>query len=1169
MTQLMWENTRPLPATNIMSLFSLPEVLNQPDRKYQWGQLYGSSYGALLHELAASMDQPLLVIVSGNREADELMDQMAFFSPQAAHPVMVFPDWETLPYDSFSPHQDIVSARLEVLYRLPSLRRGILITTSNTLMQRLAPRDYVAQRALIYKQGDTLDIDSLRQQLDQSGYYTAPQVSQHGEFAIRGSLIDLFPAGASAPFRIDLFDDEIESIRTFDPETQRTLDDIEEIRLLPAREYPLDEDGINHFRQQFRRGFEGNPKNCPLYNDISDGLASAGAEYYLPLFFDQTMSLFEYLPNQTAMVVVDDALNEVDEFYTQVEQRYDMYRHDVERPILPPTSLYLTPDDISAQLRQYVRIDLQHYSLEQETRLLHNFATAAIPDVHINARAEQPAQMLKQFIQQFDGRVLITAETAGQREMLLELLKGFSIKPQNCQSWADFCANDNHLGITVAPIEQGVILRDLNIAVITDQQILGRRTRQLSSRRRQKDAQQVFSDLGELHIGSPVVHDEHGVGRYMGMQTLHVNGYDEEFLTLQYAKDDKLYVPVASLHLINRYTGGPEETAPLHRLGSEQWDKIKRKAAEKVRDAAAELLDIYARREAKPGYVYQMDMVEYDAFADSFPFEETEDQQNAILAVMADMASKRPMDRVVCGDVGFGKTEVAMRAAFIASQSGKQVAVLSPTTLLTQQHFQNFRDRFADWPVKVEVLSRFRSKKETDEVLKQLATGKVDIIIGTHKLIQKDVKFKDLGLLIIDEEHRFGVRQKEQMKKLRSEVDMLTLTATPIPRTLNMSLSGLRDLSIIATPPMQRLSVKTFVNEWRDVSIQEACLREIKRGGQVYFLHNEVSNIEKIAEDLRKLVPQARVEVAHGQMREKELEQVMLDFYHRKFNLLISTTIIESGIDVPTANTILINRADKLGLAQLHQLRGRVGRSHHQAYAYLIIPPRKTMTADAVKRIEAVESMEDLGAGFSLASHDLEIRGSGELLGEDQSGQISEIGFTLYNDLLNRAVAALKAGDTLDMNKAIDHGPEVDMRCPALLPDDYMPDVHMRLVMYKRIANAEDDEELKELKIELIDRFGLLPDATKNLFDLTSLKLLATDIGINKLTVHESGGRIVFSEKPNIDPAVVIGLIQSNPSGYQFDGKDTLRFNKDMPSAEQRFQQTRQVFGKIRQTDAA
>lgn len=1149
--------------------FTLPHLEPGKQRHYQWGQLYGCSYGLLLRQTALELNAPLLVVVPETQDIDALIDQLDFFKGSEELPILAFPDWETLPYDAFSPHQDIVSQRLETLYQLPSMRHGILITTTATLMQRLSPKNYIQSYALVMNQGDQLDITAFRTQLDDAGYICVPQVREHGEFSVRGSLIDLYPAGSKHPYRVDLFDDEIESIRSFDAETQRTIKDSQTIRLLPAREFPLDHDGITHFRQAFRRAFEGNPRECPIYNDISDGLASAGAEYYLPLFFEETAALFDYLPNNTVLVSIDDALSQADNYFEQIQERYEVHQHDPQRPILKPDQVFITPQGLQQSCQSFDRIDLQRYAFEQQNKLTTNFSTAVIPDVRINARAQDPAQSLRQFLKSFDGNVLITAESAGHREMLLDLLKGFDIRLQLKESWQDFLENPEPLCLTVAEITQGIWLKDNAIAVITDQQILGKRTRQISNRRRRRKAEAAFADLSELRPGSPVVHEDHGVGRYLGLQTLEVNGYKEEFLALEYAANDKLYVPISALFLINRYTGGSDETAPLHRLGGEQWQKIKRKAAEKVRDVAAELLDIYARRAAQPGYAFPLDPVEYEAFASSFPFEETEDQANTIDSVISDLQSNQPMDRVVCGDVGFGKTEVAMRAAFVVAQAGKQVAMLAPTTLLAQQLFYNFRDRFADWPIRVEVLSRFRNKKEMANVIRQLESGNVDIIIGTHKLLQDDVKFQRLGLLIIDEEHRFGVRQKEKLKKLRSEVDMLTLTATPIPRTLNMSLSGLRDLSIIATPPLQRLSIKTFVNEWRDILIQEACLREIKRGGQVYFLHNDVSSIEKAADKIRALVPQARVKVAHGQMRERILEQVMLDFYHRKFNVLVCSTIIESGIDVPTANTILMNRADKLGLAQLHQLRGRVGRSHHQAYAYLIVPPRKTMTADAIKRIEAVESMEDLGAGFSLATHDLEIRGSGELLGEGQSGQISEIGFTLYNDLLKRAVQALKSGEAPALDQSLDHGLEINLRLPALLPDDYVPDVHTRLILYKRIANAGDGDELRELQVELIDRFGLLPDAAKNLFRTTSLKLSAAQMGVSKIMVTENGGKIIFADSPDIDPGVIINMIQQAPDIYRLDGKNTLRFSIDMPTAEDRFNQIEKLLTRFSAKKAA
>jgi len=838
-----------------------------------------------------------------------------------------------------------------------------------------------------------------------------------------------------------------------------------------------------------------------------------------------------------------------------VQERFEVHRHDAARPILSPEQVFLPPSDVADACKHYDRIDFQRYAFEQQTKQQHNFSTTAVPDIRINARSEDPALLLKQYLQRFTGHILITAESAGQREMLLELLKGFGIKPEVRENWQAFIEQPAALCITVSPIAEGLCLSDPDIAIITDQQILGKRTRQLSKSRRKREAEAVFADMAALQIGSPVVHEDHGVGRYLGLQTLHVNGYAEEFLTLEYAANDKLYVPVASLHLINRYTGGSEETAPLHRLGGEQWQKIKRKAAEKVRDVAAELLDIYARRAALPGHAMPMDEVEYEAFSSSFPFEETEDQATAIAAVVEDLRSEHPMDRVVCGDVGFGKTEVAMRAAFVAAQAGKQVAILSPTTLLAQQHFQNFRDRFADWPIRVELLSRFRSKKEIDDVISQLKTGKVDIVIGTHKILQDDVQYKNIGLLIIDEEHRFGVRHKEAIKSLKSDIDILTLTATPIPRTLNMALGGIREISLITTPPPDRLAIKTFVSQWSDTTIREACLREINRGGQVYFIHNRVEDIGRIGERLAALVPEANIRVGHGQMPERELENVMLDFYNRRFNLLLCTTIVESGLDVPTANTIIINRADRFGLAQLHQLRGRVGRSHHRAYAYLITPPPAAMTPDAIKRLDAIGSLEDLGSGFTLATHDLEIRGAGELLGDTQSGQIQEIGFSLYTDLLTRTVDAMKSGQDPDLDRPLNAGVDINLHLPALLPEDYVPDIHLRLVLYKRIASARSDDALRDLQVELIDRFGLLPNPAGNLLRIATIKLQAKALGINKIDASANAGYVRFGDKPLVDPLTVIRLIQNEGHVYRMKGAHQLQFRQDMDDDESRFLQ--------------
>ncbi|MBS1236524.1 MAG: transcription-repair coupling factor, partial [Proteobacteria bacterium] len=938
--------------------------------------------------------------------------------------------------------------------------------------------------------------------LEAGGYRCVSQVIEHGEFAVRGALVDLFPMGSELPYRIDLFDAQVETIRTFDPETQRTLEKIEAIHLLPAREFPLTEDAITQFRQAFRQRFEGDPNRSPIYRDISRGLAPAGIEYYLPLFFERTDTLFDYLPPASLVIAQDGSGEAAKHFWTQASERYEQLRHDVERPLLAPEQLFLTPTEITKGSAAFPGVRLQRFEQPdtQGAAAVITYASAAPPPLPIDGRSTHPTAALKSFLAGFDGRVLFAAESAGRREALLDLLRGNEIHPKPFEGWQAFLDSDARLGITIGALEQGLLLTDPALAVIAEPQLFGARA--LQQRRRKaavRDAENVVRNLAELAVGAPVVHENHGVGRYLGLQMLTVGDMEAEFLTLEYAGGDKLYVPVSSLHLISRYTGAAPENAPLHKLGGDQWARAKRKAAERVRDVAAELLDIYARRAVRQGHAFQVNDEEYSAFAAAFPFEETPDQQTAIEHVLGDLSAGLPMDRVVCGDVGFGKTEVAMRAAFIAVQGGRQVVVLVPTTLLAQQHAQNFRDRFADWPVRIESMSRFSAKKQQDLVLKDLAEGKVDIVIGTHKLLQEGVRFKNLGLVILDEEHRFGVRQKERLKALRAEVDVLTLTATPIPRTLNMALSGLRELSIIATPPPHRLAIKTFITEWNDALMREACLREIGRGGQVYFLHNEVESIERAAQELQKLMPEAVVRVAHGQMRERDLEQVMLDFYHRRFNVLVCSTIIESGIDVPSANTIIIQRADKLGLAQLHQLRGRVGRSHHRAYAYLIVPPRGVMSADAVKRLEAVESLEDLGAGFLLATNDLEIRGAGELLGEEQSGQIHEIGFTLYSELLERAVHALKAGRQPELDRPLDHGPEIDLRVPALIPADYLPDVHARLILYKRIAGAASTEELRELQVEMIDRFGLLPEPVKSLFSVTELKIKATPLGVRKI----------------------------------------------------------------------
>jgi transcription-repair coupling factor (superfamily II helicase) len=1107
----------------------------------------------VIAQAAKQAERLLLIITPDTPTANQLEHDIRFYGGAGDLPVLHFPDWETLPYDAFSPHQDIISDRLSTLYQLSKLKKGILIVPAATLMHRLAPREFLDANVFLLDVGDHIDIDATRERLTQSGYRLVSQVMEHGEFAVRGSIIDLFPMGGSKPYRLELFDDEIESIRTFDAESQRSIDKVERIRLLPAREFPFNDESISRFRQNYRAAIEGDPQASSVYRDVSNNITPSGIEYYLTLFFDKTATLFDYLPTNCVVVKINDVDDAARRFWDEVNRRYEQGRYNVARPILEPQRVFLQHSDFYQQLENTPQVIVQNFKLEETKPGYFNFTTVKPQQLTLDARAAKPTEKLLQFINDFEGRILFAAESTGRRETLLEILKGCDLFPVPVSGWDEFIKSKHALAITVAPLQNGLYLENPPIAVIAETQLFGEQVLQQRRRRaKQRDPDLIIRNLVELEEGSPVVHEDHGVGRYLGLQSLNVSGIEQEFLTLEYAGGDKLYVPVASLHLISRYTGASPDVAPLHKLGSNQWEKAKRKAREQVRDVAAELLDIYARREARVGYQYKLEADQYNAFAAAFPFEETPDQEDAIHGVLKDMTTEKPMDRLVCGDVGFGKTEVAMRAAFIAIQDSKQVAMLVPTTLLTQQHFENFKDRFADWPVRIESLSRFRSKKEQDKVIDGLQDGNVDIVIGTHKLIQEGIKFKRLGLVIIDEEHRFGVRQKERFKALRSEVDILTLTATPIPRTLNMSLSGLRDLSIIATAPARRMAIKTFVNQWNDQLIQEACLREIRRGGQVFFLHNEVETIEKMAKQVEELIPEAKVAVAHGQMRERELERVMADFYHQRFNVLVCTTIIETGIDVPNANTIIMNRADRFGLAQLYQLRGRVGRSHHQAYAYLIVPSRKSMTADALKRLEAIESIQDLGAGFTLATHDLEIRGAGELLGEEQSGQMQEIGFSMYMDLLERAVEALRSGKQPELDKPLEHGTEVDLGLSALIPDDYLPDVHTRLIMYKRIANAKSFEELRELQVEMIDRFGLLPEQTKNLFRVTELKLKATPLGIKKIEFGTDSGRFIFNAQPNIDPMTVITLIQTKPNIYKMDGQDKLRIVKNMPDAKAR-----------------
>ena len=922
--------------------------------KQHWGNLPGAALSLAIAEAANAARRFTLLLTADSQAAERLEQELKFFAPDL--PVLHFPDWETLPYDLFSPHQDIISQRIASLYRLPELSHGVLVVPITTALHRLAPTSFLLGSSLVLDIGQKLDVEAMRTRLEASGYRYVDTVYEHGEFTVRGALIDLFPMGSKVPYRIDLFDDEIETLRTFDPDTQRSIDKVDSVRLLPAKEFPLHKDEVVRFKARFRERFDVDFRRSPIFQDLNSGITPAGIEYYIPLFFEQTSTLFDYLPQDTQVFSLPGIEQAAENFWNDVRNRYEERRVDPARPLLPPAELFLPVEDCFARLKACPRVVVSQQDVETGVGR-ERFPARPLPELAIEAKANQPLAALSNFLDQFAGRVLFTAESAGRREVLLELLERLKLRPKTVDGWQEFVAGKDRLAITIAPLDEGLVLDEPSLALVAESPLFGQRVMQ--RRRREKRADHgnndaVIKNLTELREGAPVVHIDHGVGRYQGLATLEIDNQVAEFLTLVYADEAKLYVPVANLHLIARYTGSDDELAPLHRLGSEVWQKAKRKAAEQVRDVAAELLDIYARRAAREGYAFEDPKADYATFSAGFPFEETPDQQSSIDAVRADMLAARPMDRLVCGDVGFGKTEVAMRAAFIAVHGGRQVAVLVPTTLLAQQHYNSFRDRFADWPVKVEVMSRFKSTKEVNAAVAELAEGKLDIVIGTHKLLQDDVKFKNLGLVIIDEEHRFGVRQKEQLKTLRSEVDILTLTATPIPRTLNMAVSGMRDLSIIATPPARRLSVRTFVMEHNKPTVKEALLRELLRGGQVYYLHNDVKTIEKCAADLAELVPEARIGIGHGQMRERELEQVMSDFYHKRFNVLVASTIIETGIDVPSANTILIERADKFGLAQLHQLRGRVGRSHHQAYAYLLTPPRKQITPDAEKRLEAI-----------------------------------------------------------------------------------------------------------------------------------------------------------------------------------------------------------------------
>ena len=1138
---------------------------SKPGDKQHWGELRAAGRALAVAEAALDYSGLTMLVTETARQAAEQTRALQFFTAEQQLPIYSFPDWETLPYDIFSPHQDIISQRLQTLANLPSARQGIIVVPLSTLMHRIAPTDFVASHSFSYTIGEELDRTQLQDQLGRAGYRRVDTVFEHGEFAFRGSIIDIYPMGEKNPFRIDLLDDEIESLRRFDPESQRTTETVNQLLLLPAREFPTDSEATNRFLNNWHDHFDHDPGQCSIYNDIKDGIAPQGIEYYLPLFFEQTATLFDYLPNDVQLFTHAGIEEAAATFWQDINSRHEEYGVDPERPILPPGEIFVPTEILFQHIKQLARTIISHQQVEERAGQS-NLQLHAVPEVAVNAKLTNPLNNLQVFIEGIgaDVKILFCAESAGRREVLTELLKGIDIKPTEVDHWQQFVTGDHSYCITTYPIDQGVYCPAQQICLITEGELFGQ---QVMQRRRRSKASEspdyVFKNLAELKVGSPVVHIEHGVGRYQGLITLEVDRAIQEFLMLSYADDAKLYVPVSSLHLISRFGGGDQVAAPLNRLGTDKWDKAKEKAAKQVRDTAVELLDIYSRRAARKGFACDSNEEDYQKFSSDFAFETTADQQEAIEAVRRDLLSAQPMDRLVCGDVGFGKTEVAMRAAFTAVSSGKQVVVLVPTTLLAHQHLQNFRDRFANWPVRVEELSRFKTNKEQEQIIAATETGNVDILISTHKLLHAQIDFSKLGLMVIDEEHRFGVRQKEKIKSLRSSVDILTMTATPIPRTLNMSMHSIRDLSIIATPPAKRLSVKTFVRKQESRVTREAILREILRGGQVYFLHNDVKSIQRAADELADLVPEARIQIAHGQMRERQLEQVMSDFYHQRFNVLVCTTIIETGIDVPSANTILIERADKFGLAQLHQLRGRVGRSHHQAYAYLMTPQDKKLTADATKRLEAISAADHLGSGFTLATNDLEIRGAGELLGEEQSGHIQAIGFTLYLEMLDRAVNAIRNGAKPDLDAALHQGIEVNMHLPALIPDGYLPDVNMRLTLYKRLSNCQTKEHLHELQVEMIDRFGLPPDEVKALFQLAELRQFGEQLGLKKIEAGPNGGRLQFTENTAVEPMTIVSMVQNNPAIFRLQNNDQLSFTMPMDSAEQRFSEVNKILQQL------
>ncbi|MFZ6639112.1 transcription-repair coupling factor [Undibacterium sp. TC4M20W] len=1132
--------------------FDFSKSLAKPGHKLALPNLHGSSDAYALAQAATALkaDKRMLTIFVANPgDAQRLLDEIPWFNAELR--CHLLPDWETLPYDAFSPHQDLVSERLASLHEIQNGNCDVLLAPATTALLRMAPPFFLAAYTFFFKKGDRLDEAKLKTQLTLAGYSHVNQVMSPGEYSVRGGLIDLFPMGSALPYRLDLFGDTIETIRTFDADTQRSLYPVPEVRLLPGREFPMDEPARAAFRSRWRETFEGDPSRSSIYKDIGNGIPSAGIEYYLPLFFEQTATLFDYLPEAPHFALVGDIDDAIRRFWNDTRSRYQFLKSDRERPVLAPETVFLRDEDFFAAMKPLARWTIAATDKAAAASEVSSF----LPDIAVNRRADDPLTNLRSFLLQTDKRVMICAETLGRRETLQQYFTEYDIRLSLCEGYTDFATADAKLMLGVAPLHAGFVLAD-GLAFITEAELYAGSGKRIG-RKKQEAVTQVehmVRDLSELKIGDPVVHSNHGIGRYMGLISMDLGEGETEFLHLEYAKDTKLYVPVSQLHVISRYSGASPDDAPLHSLGSGQWEKAKKKAAQQIRDTAAELLNLYARRAARQGHAFEYSARDYEAFADSFGFDETPDQAAAITAVIGDMTSGKPMDRLICGDVGFGKTEVALRAAFVAVMGGKQVAILAPTTLLAEQHAQTFADRFAAWPVKIAELSRFRSGKEISIAMKGMGDGTVDIVIGTHKLLSGDVKFSRLGLVIIDEEHRFGVRQKEALKALRAEVDVLTLTATPIPRTLGMALEGLRDFSVIATAPQKRLAIKTFVRGEDDSVIREACLRELKRGGQVYFLHNEVETIENRKAMLEALLPEARVVVAHGQMHERDLEKVMRDFVAQRHNILLCTTIIETGIDVPTANTIIMHRADKFGLAQLHQLRGRVGRSHHQAYAYLLVHDVQSLTKQANRRLEAIQQMEELGSGFYLAMHDLEIRGAGEVLGDNQSGEMHEIGFQMYSDMLSEAVRSLKNGKEPDLAAPLSTTTEINLHIPALLPNEFCGDVHERLSIYKRLANCSSANGIDDMQEEMIDRFGKLPEPVKSLLETHRLRVAAKPLGIIKIDAHSEAATLQFEPKPPIDGMRIIELVQKNKN-IKLNGQDKLRITAAMPDLASRVAQ--------------